>query len=228
MSEETRYTEAVVALFDVDNTITPDYSIIDFASFLTKKGNFDSAQWAAIEDLKAVYKVDRDYNKFADNIVLAYGRGIAGQDVEGIATLSSEFWGSRIETIFPFIHTVMRELGDAKKIAISGSPLESLAPLLQFLGFDAAYTTKVKISNGKYESDIELNAASQSQKEMIVADIMAEIPEDTVTYGFGDSVADLAFLSLVANPTVVGTHDKDLQQVALEKGWKIETSHERS
>jgi len=122
----------------------------------------------------------------------------------------------------------MRELANAKKIAISGSSMESLVPLLEFLGFDAAYTTQVSMTNGKYDSEVEVNAASQAQKERIVAEVMAGIPEDAVTYGYGDSIADLTFLSLVTNPTVVGSHDKDLRKVALEKGWKIETSHERS
>lgn len=218
----------IFAIFDVDKTILPGYSIIDFAHFLMEKGLFKIEQWHTMEVIIDTYKKDHDYNKFADQLVKTYARGIAGQKKEGVVQLSSEFWINRLTTIFPFIHPLMRELAelDARKIAISGSPIESIFPLLQFLRFDTAYATQVLESKGKYTNTVAINAASQFQKERIVAEIMATIPTGALTYGYGDSIADLAFLSLVTKPTVVGTHDKVLNAIAIKKGWKIETSHE--
>lgn len=223
-----RQESRVFAIFDVDKTILPGYSIIDFARFLTKNGLFKPDQWYVMEQIIAIYKQNHDYNKFADQLVETYARGIAGQDVEDISQMSSKFWIERMTTIYPFIHPTMQELTrlNAEKIAISGSQIESIFPLLQFLQFNAAFTTQVSKSEGKYTGVVAINAASQSQKEKIVADIMATIPTGALTYGYGDSIADIAFLALVTKPTVVGTHDKVLNEIAIGKGWEIETSHE--
>lgn len=213
-----------VAIFDIDGTVQPGYNIFHLADELAKKGLFDQgALDKMVQQMKAYKAGSIDYNTFADLWVATYAEGIAGQDVRVVDAFSTKLWQTRRDTVYTFVHPLMNELRRAgsRTIAISGSPEESLKPLLELLRFDEWYTTQVARSNGQYTSRVQVNAASLAQKEGIVARVFDTIPPKTITHGYGDSVADLAFLKRVTHPTVVGTRDEELHAIAKQNGWPI-------
>ena len=212
----------VVAIFDIDNTLLPRYSIIDFAEFLAKQGLFDQATWKEIEGAIKEYRDKKiTYNQFADIIVALYARGIAGQEVAQIEELSNSFWEARLATLFPYVKevfTVLKEVG-AHTIAISGSTLESLLPLIQHLEFSQVFCTQVGKEEGHFVDRVDLNVASEVKKEEIVEGIAEHLSDEVHSVGFGDSIADAAFLRHVLFAVVVGSRDDELLALAQEKKW---------
>ncbi len=212
--------QPVVAIFDIDKTVLPGFTIIDFARFLSEQGRFSMESMQTIDELLRV-KHTMTYNEFADRIVETYAQGIKGQSVEDVAGQSELFWKDRFKTIFPYVHTVFASLEEvgARRVAISGSTEESLAPFLRAFGFDQdSVTTKMVCEHGVYTGEVRLNAASEERKREIVSELFGHIPPGTRTIGFGDSVADLAFLERVDTAVVIGK-DEDLLKVGSLRGW---------
>lgn len=213
--------ESFVAIFDADKTLLPDYSIIDFAKFLSQRNHFRKSTWNLFEILLLQYKNKRiEYNAFADEVVRLYGEGIQGQSLQTIEGLSTLFWQDRVMTIYPFVPLLFRSLRDISAVCIllSGSTQESLQGLLSLFRFDETFTTLIEKLGKSYSSRVAVNAASETEKCKAVQTIFDKYP-NAVTFGFGDSVADLAFLNRVQYPVVVGSHDPTLQQRVIEKGW---------
>lgn len=213
-----------LAIFDVDKTMFPGYSIIDFAEFLAKNELFKMEEWREFERLIGEYKKGSfGYNDFAVLIVDSYARGIVGQGVEEVNNLSNIFWQERITTIYgyvrPLLHDLFRE--NVEIIVVSGSTKESVWPMMDKLKIGKSYCTEIANDGGVYTDQVVVNVASHEGKSKVIKTILDDIGGDVKTYGFGDSVADLSFLELVDNPVVIGTHDKELEEVARREGWKI-------
>lgn len=213
--------ERIVAIFDADKTLLPGYSIIDFAKFLTQHHCFQQSTWKQFEQLLEDYKEKRiGYNTFADEVVRLYAEGIQKQSIQTVENLSKLFWRDRITTIYPFVPPLFRSLRDISAVCIllSGSTQESLQGLLSLFRFDEVFTTQVEKLGKLYASQVTINAASEREKWKTVQTIFERYP-NTITLGFGDSAADLAFLDRVQHPVVIGSHDQMLQQRVKERGW---------
>jgi phosphoserine phosphatase len=211
-----------LAIFDIDKTLTPGYAIIDFAKFLVDRGFFNPDSWKSILDDVASYREKSiTYNQFADLVVEHYAQGLSGQLTEEINRMAVEFWQERLSTIYPFVHGIFDLLSslNIQTLAISGSSRESLEPLLAFLGFHRAYTTEIKQEDGRFLPEVAQNMASESQKQKLVQDIFKEIDGSAESIGFGDSIADSTFLSMVSIAVMVGEHDSDLLRMGQENNW---------
>ncbi len=212
----------MVAVFDIDKTLLPGYSIIDFAQFLVEQGLFKRESWEQIQEGMKRYKAKEvNYNQFADLVVEKYAQGLAGQEVMAIEAFSHVFWEVRLATLYPYVTELfarLREVG-AYTIAISGSSYESLLPLFQHLNFSQIFSTQVLKDGGRYTDQVELNVASEDQKTKVVETILSLLGEEVDSMGFGDSIADAAFLRHVGLAVVIGTHDAELLALSQEHGW---------
>jgi|GEM_PF-2484939 len=216
--------ESLVAIFDVDKTLLPGYTIIDFAEYLVEYSSFRLINWQNIESCIQKYKQKSiNYNQFADQIVSEYALGLSGESRNKISELSNTFWKQRLRNLYPYVKMVFSVLDERSgiKIAISGSTKESLKPLLAHLNFDNAYVTEVNSNNEVYLDSVKVNAASHINKLKMVEQMFKEIPKDAHTIGFGDSIADNAFLERTDYSVVIGIHDRELNAIAKEKRWMI-------
>src|SRR5258708_30231777 len=132
----------IVAIFDIDKTLLPGFTIIDFAKFLAAQKTFTEAGSQAMD--KAILDYSNksiDYNQFADQIVNSYALGIGGQDLQAVEEQAKIFWEQRFATIFPFVPGLfdLLERISAHKIAVSGSTADSLAPLIHRFAFHEAF-----------------------------------------------------------------------------------------
>lgn len=213
------------AFFDIDKTILPGYSIIDFAHFLSAHDRFKPSCWESISSGIEHYKKGQfTYNQFADIVISTYADGVCNQSVTDIDNLSQIFWSKRINTIYPFVDPLFKKLHaeNANLVAISGSSIESLKPLLEKLKFDTSITTEIEIKDGQYLNRVKQNVGSHENKQKIIQEYFKGINRNgSYLYGFGDSVADLSFLSIVDLPVVIGDHDQELNKVAQRNGWKV-------
>lgn len=213
-----------LAIFDVDKTMFPGYSIIDFAEFLAKNEYFKMEEWREFERLLSEYKKGSfGYNDFAVLIVDSYARGIGGQKVDDVNKLSKLFWQERIETIYGYVRPLFTDLSrvNAEIIVVSGSTTESILPMLNNLRIERYFCTQIEVSEGVFLPNVSINAAAHEGKMEIVKRLGENMGQYEQIYGFGDSVADLSFLELVNRPVVIGNHDKELAEVAKREGWKI-------
>jgi HAD superfamily hydrolase (TIGR01490 family) len=215
-----------LAIFDVDKTMFPGYSIIDFAGYLKNKNKFIADEWQVFLSVIDKYKKGNlGYNDFATLVVESYARGIAGQQSNEIETLSLDFWKTRMKTMYGYLIPLLKTLKslDTEVVVVSGSTEESMLPMLRELKIDKYYCTEIGIENGIFLSKVKHNIASHEGKLQIVKIIFEKANEYEKVYGFGDYVADLSFLELVDIPVVIGEHDKELVEVAKREGWRVVT-----
>jgi len=213
-----------VAIFDVDKTMFPGYSILDFALYLKGESRFNPGEWEEFQRLITEYKSGGlGYNEFAVLIVDSYARGLAGNNIEEINMMSQTFWNERVMSVYGYVVPLMQNLRDLNVgiVVISGSPIESLLPMFRKFDIMHYYTTEIDTKNGKFLSKVKINTASHEGKLEIVRKIFEEVDSNTTTYGFGYSVADLSFLELTNKSYVIGDHDKDLVEVARREGWRM-------
>lgn len=213
-----------IAIFDVDKTMFPGYTIIDFAEYLKDNNHFKKEEWMEFERCISEYKKGvLSYNEFAILIVDSYAKGIVNQTVNNIDKLSKKFWEKRIDNVYGYVRPLFERLNklNAEIIIVSGSTRESLNPMLDFFEVKKYYCTEVDLDGDVYGSTPRINAASHEGKTKIIKEIFEKIDPNNLVYGFGDSVADLSFLELVTKPFVIGNHDKELAEVALREGWRV-------
>lgn len=205
----------LIAIFDLDGTVMPGITIVDVPRFLSKKFLFNPSSLNKIDYLKKSYSDKQvGYNQFIDGVVEEYAKGLENLKVKEVQKGINEYWKEKIKTVYPFLNNVLKWIRSVNGISIvlSGSEYYSLLPFLKKYTFNQINTTTIEVAGKKYNGKIKFNSANLNNKKIIVNKIYKEFPKENYFYiGFGDSVADLAFLSKVNQPIVVGIHDADLQ-----------------
>ncbi|HKC04693.1 MAG TPA: haloacid dehalogenase-like hydrolase [Patescibacteria group bacterium] len=236
-SELRKPEKPVYGFFDIDGTLTEGFTIISFAEFLTDKGFFDRTSWEEIQDdLKSYGKSTKDdtaYRKFALDLVNHYAKGMAGQRVDEINLQSEKFFDEAIlgqikgYSILPFSKDLVQTVGlQANTVAISGSPLESLAPLTKYLGFQELRATTIEVNAGVYTGIVLVNLAIDSAKQQVLSEYLNLDIDTENSFAFGDSPHDLPLLQAVGNPFAMGNNSA-LLNVARERGYEISPHGER-
>lgn len=213
-----------IAIFDIDGTLLPGITIMDFPEFLAHKNLFNKSSLAAIKTAMSKYHDGKtDYNIFIDRVVEEYAKGLKGEMVDIIQVEANSYWKSKLESVYLFLKPFLEKLHarGGKAIVLSGSENNSLKPFLEAFDFDEINTTQIGITNEKYSGTVIFNAANLNNKRKKVAEILAKYPKKKFFYyGFGDSEADYAFLEHVDQPVVTGQQDKILQKYIKEnKHW---------
>ena len=94
-------------------------------------------------------------------------------------------------------------------------------PLARYIGVDNVIATKAKINeNGCYTGEVEIYAYGPEKATAVQAAVDAEGISLESSYAYSDSATDQPLLELVGNPVAVNP-EKDLREVAEERGWPI-------
>lgn len=219
-----------IALMDIDGTLTQGLTISSFAQYLDNNGLFNPGSWKQMQgDFDRYAKSDHGhaaYERFAKDLVLHYAEGLKGHKVSEVRAMASQFFASveREEVadyrIYPFSHQLVHHMNrTGTTIAISGSPVESLAPLKQALNLGDLKATTVGQENGVYLGTVNVNLALDTEKKKVVDEYVAGA-DITRSFAFGDTMHDLPLLEAVDNPFVVGDN-LHLSAVARRRGWSI-------
>jgi len=132
------------------------------------------------------------------------------------------------EVITPLIYAEALELIHDHRAAgrmiciISSSPEEIVEPLAHMLLVDHYIATRPEVVDGKYTGELTFYAYG-AHKATAIEELARErgIALDG-SFAYSDSTTDLPMLELVGNPVAVNP-DRALRQIAVERGWTIES-----
>ncbi|QQS38406.1 haloacid dehalogenase-like hydrolase [Candidatus Woesebacteria bacterium] len=217
-------TRDITAIFDIDKTIYEGYSLIDFVEFMHSEGDFPVKQYDKLKETFLQYKKNIiTYDQAVDISINVFTKGLEGKGYQDIKIKAEKFWAYNFNKVYEFAKLSIDYLHgvNAKTIAISGSINEIVYPLVHKLNFDTSYLTEIVKKNNVFSGEVIRNNGLSKSKEDIVKQIFSDINKDSMTIGFGDSIADFTFLDKVDIPVVVGKHDYELEKLVKIKGWTI-------
>ncbi len=220
-----------LAFFDIDGTLTDGFTIYSFAEFLYKKGHFRASCFDLMQQDKATYqgseRTEQDYHSFAVKLVEHYAQGLRDQPADYIRSLSTSFLESALQNqiadykVHGFAAALVRMMNPiATTIAISGSPEESLFPLVTYLGFQELNSTLIGIEQGLYTGQVVRNLAIGKSKRQLVGTYLVDEVSLETSFAFGDSIQDVPVLEAVGNAFVMGGNP-GLQKIGRQKGWFV-------
>ncbi len=221
-----------ISLFDVDGTLTKGFAILSFAEYLDAQGKFTKGAWPKMNADYKKYLENKTkkgaYHSFAVDVVNNYGLGLVGQKAEEIQTVAETYLdqvrAGEIEGYFflPFAEellVMMNAIGPT--YAITGSPVEVLAPLKKHIGMGTVKGTQLTVVDGVYTGEIAVNLALRENKSATVASIAKGMNVDFArSFAFGDSISDAPLLEVVRNPFVLGSNE-ELQAYGRERNWHV-------
>lgn len=211
-----------LALFDLDNTLLAGDSDYLWGCFLVEKGLVDGE----------VYKQanDRFYQDYAEgrldiheflNFALT---PLASFELELLQSLQHEFMATRIREIMTRTgqHKIDEHRANGDTILIITATNRFVtAPIAAAFGVDDLIATEPEIHNGKYTGRVAGTPSFQHGKIVRLQAWMQEHDENLEnSWFYSDSHNDLPLLEQVSHPVAVDP-DKQLQQIASQRGWPI-------
>lgn len=212
------------AFFDLDKTVIAKSSTLAFTGKLYKAGMLGRRTLvrAALGQLMyVIFGADEDQLDRAREAMLELIKGWDRSEIEHLVEEALE------EVVAPLVYAEalflidehMREGRDV--YIVSASPEEVVRPLARYIGVENVIATRAKIDeDGRYTGEVDLYAYGPAKAEAVRA-LAAERGIDlTDSYAYSDSVTDQPLLEAVGHPVVVNP-DKDLRDLAEERGWPI-------
>ncbi len=212
------------AFFDLDKTVIAKSSTLAFTGKLYKAGMLGrrALMRAAISQLMYVtFGADEDQLAKTRDAMLQLTKGWDKREVEQVVQEALE------EVVAPLVFAealflIDEHIREGRKVFIvSASPEEVVRPLARYIGVDNVIATKAKINeNGCYTGEVEIYAYGPEKATAVQAAVDAEGISLESSYAYSDSATDQPLLELVGNPVAVNP-EKDLREVAEERGWPI-------
>jgi HAD superfamily hydrolase (TIGR01490 family) len=211
------------AFFDLDKTIIAKSSTLAFgrqfyasglisrramlkgayAQFVYLLGGVDEAQMARLRDDMA--------------------HMITGWDVQQVRDIVEE---ALHELIHPLVYDeavgLIESHHDAGHdvVIVSSSGEEVVGPVGELLGADHVIATRMVTRDGRYTGEVDYYAAGPTKAEGMRALAARNGYDLAASFGYTDSMTDLAMLQVVGNPHAVNP-DRALRREAQRRGWPI-------
>ncbi|HEV3472811.1 MAG TPA: HAD-IB family hydrolase [Actinomycetota bacterium] len=213
------------AFFDLDKTIIARSSPLAFGRSFYKEGLIGRSFF-----LKSLYAqlvfllMGADEDKM-ERMRKEAARLTAGWERDKVREVVAEVLD---EVISPLIYAEALELihdhrSTGRLICIvSSSPEEIVEPLAKMLRVDRWIATESEIVDGKYTGELTFYAYGPYKAEAMQKLAADEGIDLEGSFAYTDSITDLPMLEAVGNPVVVNA-DKNLRQIAIERGWRTET-----
>jgi HAD superfamily hydrolase (TIGR01490 family) len=211
------------SFFDVDGTLVKGLMIFEFPKHLNERGLFDRDVFARIQELFKEFKKGRiGYREGALIAPAMYAKGLAGAEEYVIRKEARKFTEEYVKAFSHNYTLGITKLmkGYGKTFGISGSPKEILDVIKEIFGFDIAYGTETEIKDGVFTGAVRTNMVITESKEKAMSLITdVEGIDLKGSFGFGDTVQDMAILSSVGKPIALSP-TKELMEVVKANGWK--------
>jgi len=212
------------AFFDLDKTVVAKSSTLAFTGKLYKAGMLGRRTLlrAAISQLMYVtFGADEDQLANTRDAMLRLTKGWDKTEVEKLVEEALE------EVVAPLVYAealflIDEHMREGRQVyIISASPEEVVRPLARYIGVENVIATKAKVDEyGCYTGEVDVYTYGPAKALAVQAVADAEGISLQGSYAYSDSATDQPLLELVGNPVVVNP-EKELREVAEERGWPI-------
>jgi HAD superfamily hydrolase (TIGR01490 family) len=207
------------AFFDIDKTIYDGWSTMDFYMFLHSEGIV--GDWILERDKEITEQVksgNMDYAQGSRAVVEANAQCIQGKTVEEVDQLKQSFMNS--SRLFEWVEPLCKYLRKENIVIylVSGSA-SSAEAVGEYLSVDRCLTSELEIKNGRYTGNV-VKMMNYDEKIHTIHRVLGHL-KDCLTFGFGDSLGDLAMLESMDEAFVYTPHHHELINIAKQKKWHI-------
>ena len=209
------------SFFDIDGTLVKNFSMLDFAKYLTKKGKFKKEKLNLMISLFKEYKNKKiNYDNFANEFLKTYAGGIEGNIQKDIYGEAVKFVESNKLNFFDYSRELFNLMsGKTQTIAVTATTEEIMKAIQKKLPFDIIISSKLSVQDGKFTGDLDKNLTSKEMKMKEIHQYLQKIPVNFInSFAFGDTTQDLATLELVGHPIVLNPNS-ELKDIIKDKGW---------
>ncbi|MBU0758527.1 MAG: haloacid dehalogenase-like hydrolase [Nanoarchaeota archaeon] len=211
-----------LAIYDIDKTLYNGYSTVEFIEYLHKKRLFRQENYNNIMQLLEGLKTgETSYFRTAHQYVMETAEGLVGQDKDKINVFAKEFFDR--SRLFSFSEDLVRIMKKYHyyNLILSNSLIEVLSPIKDYLRMDGLLGIELETSQGKYTGNINSEMHFESGKKGTLAKFLKSNRFTLdMSFGFGDSEHDIAFLEDVKNPVVISPRD-ELKIHAEKYNWTV-------
>jgi len=209
---------------DVDGMLC-DYIGIAWVRFLGVNNHIDGESYEDFEDLISAYSRGLiDYNEFTRDRILLYAEIMKGKNVKEIDQLAKTFFNSFKKGIPSQSLELIKyfKKKNYKIIAITASPSPVVDYVLNYLGIEQYYSTKLEIHDNYYTGDLvsEMHNLKEGKSSIVKNVIISEGINTSESFAIGDTIHDLPLLESVAFPIALNPKGK-LIKYAKENDFSI-------
>ncbi len=209
-----------IAVFDIDRTLLLGTSgEVQLVRFLRKKGMLPILKF-----IRYFLSFLRQLPNGFEAMILKKSVYLRGLNANEIHSLLPEFYETRISPrLSPRLQEVMESLKEEgyEIVLLSGTLDLILDILVNELGAHGGMGSCAEIDQGKFTGRIVGIHPYHHGKVKALEEYLGDRPVNfALSYGFGDSWADMPLLSMFGNPIAVNP-GRFLRRKARRRGWKI-------
>jgi len=213
------------AFFDLDKTVIAKSSTLAFSRPLYKAGFLNRRALVKAGIAQVVYMMvgaDHDQLERVRDQMMELTKGWEAAQIRTLVRETVD------EVVAPLVFAEALAIMDDHRrnglrvVIISASPEEVVMPLARYLGVDHVIATRSTIdAEGRYTGDMDFYAYGPGKADAI-NDLADKWDLDlSACYAYSDSATDIPMMEVVGHPVAVNP-DKELREIAEEKGWPIE------
>lgn len=217
-------TPARIAFYDFDGTLVSSNIVVRYAYYARRHPARAQAGWRYFRLLaKVPWLIGLDlYSRRRFNQV--FFREYAGLKKEWLSELAERLFEEAIvPTLHPGTKRLLREDRAAgfRPVLVSGELDFVLAPVIGYLGFDAAITNSLLFEDGVATGEVAAPLIAEKEKVAAMKRLCCEQgAELAAAKAYSDSFSDLPMLEAVGHPAAVNP-DRRLRRVAFRRGWPV-------
>jgi HAD superfamily hydrolase (TIGR01490 family) len=212
-----------IAAFDVDGTLYRSNFLVDLVKQLVEQRSFPARILGQVRDLEQDWMLQRhreSYAQYMDGLIKSFSGGIIGLPEEEMEGAVHEIM--KYAPGMTYVHgrkRIQQLKSTHHLVAISGSPIEAVAPFVNHLGINEVHATTFKKEGGIYTGEvIHVGTHKKGQTLLEMAHrLNATLSGSTAR---GDTDADISMLEYVDEPEAFKPN-KELIEHAMKHGWKI-------
>ncbi len=213
----------ILAVFDVDDTLTRGDSLRWFGWYVLKRGGLKTSCLATLALCSVKYLVglcSAGAFKAAVLKTLLSGARVSAAEQLAEGFVSELLLGKRFELGSERIR--WHKDRNHRIVLLSASPEIYLKKFASLIGADTLICTRLIARDGYLTGELAgENCKGEEKLKRLSSEATLRDADWRASYGYGNSAEDIPFLKALGKPTAVNP-DRKLRQNALQLGWQIE------
>lgn len=206
------------ALFDVDQTLVPARSMVEFWRFWTVRWLADRTPEEADLRIRSLLALPRPEANLGYYQLF---RGVSPEELAAAGRAWFTDFMARDNTLLPdtLLELLRHRARGDRVVLVSGSLHACLDPLARLLGADVLCTEQEVGADGRFTGRLDRSLVGPGRLRTVRAALGAWGIDGAHCSAYADHETDLELLHAVGDPVVVGD-DPVLRAVAADRGWR--------